>query len=192
VLSTDGGSVAALEKLGVTVLYEPAADNLAQAYDEIRQLGSATGHAPAAKKVLRGMQQKITKLIQSVPKKSRHVKVFHEISPDYYSATSATFIGQIYKLFGFANIADAADGAHTGFPQLSAEYIVAQSPALVVLADSTCCAQTAATVAQRPGWQNIAAVKQHRVIAVNDDIAARWGPRVVKLVEIVANAAKKP
>ena len=53
VVSNDGGIVASLQKLGITVLLEPAADNVAQAYDEIRQLGEATGHAPAATKVVR-------------------------------------------------------------------------------------------------------------------------------------------
>ena len=74
------------------------------------------------------MQRKLTALIRSVPKRSRHLKVFHELSPDFYSATSSTFIGRIYRLFGFRNIADAADTSHSGYPQLSAEYIVACEP----------------------------------------------------------------
>src|SRR5437868_1088672 len=44
VVSNDGGLVSSLQKLGLTVLLEPAAANLPQAYDEIRQLGAATGH----------------------------------------------------------------------------------------------------------------------------------------------------
>ena len=47
------------------------------------------------------MQKKLTTLIRSVPKESRHLKVYHELDPTYYSATSATFIGRIYRLFGF-------------------------------------------------------------------------------------------
>ena len=39
VISNDGGLVASLEKLGITVLLEPAPDTIAQAYDEIRQIG---------------------------------------------------------------------------------------------------------------------------------------------------------
>ncbi len=192
VVSNDiGGVVGSLQKLGVTVLLEPAADNLAQAYDEIRQLGSATGHAPQAKKVVGGMEASLTKILRSVPKAQRHQTVYHELDPTYYSATSATFIGRIYKLFGFRNIADAADTAHSGYPQLSAEYIVSANPAIVVLADSVCCGQTAATVAARPGWSGISAVQQHRVIAVDDSVASRWGPRIVAFARAIANVAKK-
>jgi len=191
VVSDDHGLVASLEKLGITVLLEPAPNTIAEAYDEIRQIGQATDHAAAATTVVRGMQRKLTTLIRSVPKKSRHLKIFHEISPDYYTATSATFIGRLYKLFGFRNIADAADSSHTGYPQLSAEYIVSTNPDIVVLADSVCCGQTAATVDERPGWQGVAAVKKKRVVAVDDSVASRWGPRIVDFARIVAGVAKR-
>jgi iron complex transport system substrate-binding protein len=191
IVSNDGGLVASLEKLGVTVLLEPAANTVAEAYDEIRQIGRATGHAPRATTVVRGMQGKLTALIRSVPKKSRHLKVFHELSPDYYSATSSTFIGRIYRLFGFTNIADAADTTHSGYPKLSAEYIVSTNPDIVVLSDSVCCGQTAATVAERPGWQQVTAVKRNRVVPVNDSIASRWGPRIVDFARVIAQVAKR-
>jgi iron complex transport system substrate-binding protein len=191
IVSNDGGIVASLQKVGVTVLLEPPADNVAQAYEEIRQLGAATGHAAAATKVVQSMQRKLTGLIRSVPKRSRHLKVYHELDPTYYSATSATFIGRIYRLFGFRNIADAADATHSGYPQLSAEYIVSANPDLVVLADSICCHQSGATVAARPGWSGISAVKHKRVIAVDDSVASRWGPRIVDFARAVAAAARQ-
>jgi iron complex transport system substrate-binding protein len=190
IVSNDGGIVAQLQKLGITVLLEPAADTIAQAYDQIRQLGAATGHGSAATKVVRGMQRRLTTLIRSVPKARRHLRVFHELSPDFYSATSATFIGRVYKLFGFSNIADAADSTHTGYPQLSAEYVISENPQIVVLADSVCCGTTAANAATRPGWAELAAVKQHRVVAVDDSIASRWGPRLVDFAAVVARVAR--
>ena len=51
---------------------------------------------------------------------------------------------------------------------------------------------SAKTVATRPGWANLAAVVHHRVIAVNDDIASRWGPRIVDFARAIAAVAKKP
>jgi iron complex transport system substrate-binding protein len=191
VVSNDGGIVASLQKLGIPVVLEPAPDNVAGAYDEIRQLGQATGHTQQAATVVRTMQKQLTALIRSVPKASRHLKVYHELDPTYYSATSSTFIGRIYKLFGFGDIADAADATHSGYPQLSAEYIVSTNPDLVVLADSICCGQSAATVAARPGWGGISAVQHRRVIAVDDSIASRWGPRIVDFARAVAGAARK-
>jgi iron complex transport system substrate-binding protein len=192
VVSNDGGLVAQLQKLGLTVLLEPAADNVAQAYDEMRQLGLATGHQDASTKLVGSLERQLTTLIRSVPKTQRHLKVYHELEQDYYSATTSTFIGRIYKLFGFRDIADAADPTHSGYPQLSAEYILSTNPDMVVLADSVCCGQTAATVAARPGWSNLAAVKHHRVIAVDDSVASRWGPRLILFARAVAAAARLP
>jgi len=190
VVVSDRVVVPQLEKLGIQVLVEPAPDNIAQAYDEIRQIGRATGHVKQATAVVRSMEKKLTALIRSVPKASRHLKVYHELDPTYYSATSSTFIGRIYKLFGFRDIADAADATHSGYPQLSAEYILAANPDIVVLADSICCGQTAATVAARPGWNGLSAVRQHRVIAIDDSVASRWGPRIVDFARAVARAAR--
>ena len=191
IVSYPGPVIGQLEKLGIAVLEEPAVDTVAQAYQEIREVGLATGHAAEATTVVRGMEVKLTTLIRSVPKTHRHLRVYHELTPDYYSATSQTFIGRIYRLFGFTNIADAADTTHSGYPQLSAEYILTANPQLVVLADSVCCGQTAKTVAARAGWQQLNAVQRHRVIAVDDSIASRWGPRLVDFAAAIAAAAKR-
>jgi len=191
VVVSGSGIVSSLERLGITVILDPAAKNLGEAYNQIRQLGAATGHPKRAATVVKSMQVDLTKLIRSVPNRSRHLKVFHELSPDLYSATSATFIGQVYELFGFRNIADDADPTQSGYPKLSGEYVIAANPDLVVLSDTKCCAQSAATVAERPGWTNVTAVKRNGVVPVSDDIASRWGPRVVDFVRLVAQVARR-
>jgi iron complex transport system substrate-binding protein len=191
VIVSGSGVVSSLERLGITVLLYPPAKNLGEAYNQIRQLGAATGHPKRATSVVKSMQVELTKLIRSVPNRSRHLKVFHELSPDLYSATSATFIGQVYKLFGFRNIADDADPTHSGYPKLSGEYVIAANPDLVVLSDTKCCAQSAKTIAERPGWTNVTAVKRNGVVPVSDDVASRWGPRVVDFVRLVAQVARR-
>ena len=50
--------------------------------------------------------------------------MYHELSPDGFSANSTTFIGQVYSLLGLQNIADAAEGDTGGYPQLNAESII--------------------------------------------------------------------
>jgi iron complex transport system substrate-binding protein len=190
VLSGDANGVAAgLRKLGIRVLLQPAAKNLADSYGQIRQLGSVTGHRKAAAALVKRMQQRITRTVKATPK--RRLSVYHELTPDFFSSTSNTFIGRIYKLFGLRNIADAADSSNSGFPQLSAEYIVSSNPSLIVLADSKCCGQSASTVSGRPGWSGIAAVRNHAIVAIDDSVASRWGPRIVQFVQAVGKALKR-
>jgi iron complex transport system substrate-binding protein len=186
------GFASQLRALGVEVVFVPAANNLQQAYREILQLGRLTGHATGAKAVVHSMETRLAAIIRSVPASRRHLRVYHELDPTYYTATSNTFIGSIYKLFGFKDIADAADTSSSGgYPQLSGEDIVQQNPQIIVLADTKCCQQTLATVAARPGWNTIAAVRHGRVVGIDDDVASRWGPRIVQFARAVARIARK-
>ena len=96
----------------------------------------------------------------------------------------------MYGLLGLKNIADPADKKASGYPQLSAEYIITANPQIIFLADTKCCGQSEATVKKRAGWSQLSAVKTGHVIALDDDVASRWGPRIVDFLQIVANALK--
>ena len=181
-----GGLVHGIQALHLPILIEPAARNLDDSYLQIAQLGAATGHATEAGTLVAKMRSRVGAFVASVAKPARPLRIYHELDNTYYSVTSATFIGQIYKLLGLTNIADAATGAAPDYPQLSAEYIVSSNPDLIVLADTKCCAQDIGTVGSRPGWSGIAAVKSGAVIGVDDDIASRWGPRVIDFMQAVA------
>jgi iron complex transport system substrate-binding protein len=182
-----GGLVKGLGKLDVRVLIQDAPKDLEGAYDEIRRLGTITGHAARARGVVQRMRSQIAALVESASA-GKGMSVFHELGPDYYSATSSTFIGSVYAKLGLKNIADAAQRKAPDYPQLSAEYVLKANPDLIVLSDTKCCGQTPDTVAKRPGWKKVAAVQEGRVVGVDDDIASRWGPRIVDFVRIVARA----
>jgi iron complex transport system substrate-binding protein len=182
--------VAALRKLGIRVLEENAPQTLDGAYGEIEQLGAVTGHRPAAAALVKRMKTRIAALVASVHS-ARGLSVYHELEPDLYSATSKTFIGRIYTLFGLKNIADAAASSGTDYPKLSAEYVLSANPDVIVLADTKCCAQTPATVAARPGWSQIKAVRSSSIVRIDDSIASRWGPRVVNFARAVASALSR-
>jgi iron complex transport system substrate-binding protein len=191
VLSDDQNGIAdSLDALSVPTLLLPAADTVDDTYAQLQTLGDATGHAEEADAVVADVQDRIAAAVDSVPAGVEGMRVYHELDPSFYSAASSTFIGSIYAMFGLENIADGAPDAAGGYPQLSAEYIVGQAPDLIVLADTVCCDQTAATVGQRPAFATVPAVKQGRVLEANDDIASRWGPRIADFAESVAATLK--
>jgi iron complex transport system substrate-binding protein len=134
------------------------------------------------------IRNQIDHIVRSVHKPTHPEKYYYELDQTYYSATSSTFVGQVLSLLGLHSIADAAKGAAStgGYPQLSGEFVLRSNPDYILLADTICCAQSAATVAGRPGWSNLSAVKNGRVLGLNDDIASRWGPRIVTLLSEVA------
>lgn len=185
------GLVDALGKLRIPVVLTPAAKTFEDTYTQLGTLGAVTGHAEDADAVVAKMRTDIADIIAKTPKPVKQLTYFHELDNTLYTSTSTTFLGQVYAQFGLKNIADAADKAGTGYPQLSAEYLVEANPDLVFLADTKCCGQSAGTVAGRPGWDKVNAVTKGGVVALDDDIASRWGPRVVDLTRVVADAVTK-
>jgi iron complex transport system substrate-binding protein len=181
-----------LRALGIPVLSDPAATDLAQEYQQFAQLGEATGHSPQAATEVASIKSSIAGIVAATPK-PRAGSYYYELDQTYYSVTSSTFIGHVLGLLGLKSIADSAKGAAAsgGYPQLNGEFIVQSNPDYVLLADTICCQQSAATVSARPGWSTMSAVKNGRILGLNDDIASRWGPRIVDLLTQVSNEIKQ-
>lgn len=183
-----GELVSGLDKLDIPVLLYSAPKDLDGAYEEMDALGDATGHSEEAAELVESMSAEIDALVEEAAA-AEGATVYHELGPDFFSATSQTFIGSVYTLLGLENIADEAGGTAPDYPQLSAEYILATDPDLIVLSDTKCCGESAKTVAKRPGWKSLTAVQEGNVVPADDDIASRWGPRTVDFVELIAGAA---
>ena len=195
IISNDiNGITAKLKALSIPVLDLPAAANVSGVYAEITQLGEATGHEAQARGEDAALKADIGRIVASEPKHSRPLTYFYELGTNpYYSVTDSTFIGSVLALLGMTSIADTASGAAAagGYPELSPEFILKSNPDYILLSDTgNNGGEDAAMVYARPGWSALTAVKDKHVVALNGDIASRWGPRVVQLLEAVAAATK--
>jgi iron complex transport system substrate-binding protein len=192
IISNDIGGIAAkLTALSIPVLQLPATSTVAGVYGEFTQLGAATGHMPQARTEDQKLRADISQIVASEPHHTAPLTYYYELGVDpYYSVTDSTFIGSLLSMLGMKSIADTAKGAAAagGYPSLSAEFIVKANPDYIILSDtgSTAGGQTFATVSARPGWSVLTAVKSKHIIMVNADIASRWGPRIVDLLQAVA------
>ena len=178
--------VAGLERVGIPVLEHPAPPSLDSAYDQMAQLGLATGHPEEAAQLVEDMEADMEDLATRAPARDEPLTYYHELDSQLFTATSQTFIGEIYALAGLENIADAADDG-TGFPQLSPEYIIDADPDVIFLADEDG-GVDAGVVAARPGWGEIDAVRDGDIVELNPEIASHWGPRTVDLLRTVVDA----
>jgi iron complex transport system substrate-binding protein len=181
------GIVAALTTAGIPVLVQYAAATLDDTYLQIAELGTATGQLAKADELTSQMKSEIDAAIAQIPAEAAGLTYFHELDNTLYTVTSETFIGSIYALAGLTNIADSAADAASGYPQLSPEFIVDADPAIVFLADTKCCGQTAETLAQRPGFEGLSAIASNSVVELDDDVASRWGPRTVDFVKAIVD-----
>lgn len=179
-----------LAQTGVPAIVLGGAESLDEVYEQIETIGTATGNEPEARELVLEMQADIDDIISETGEVGDGATYYHELDPSFFTATSETFIGQIYGLFGMVNIADAADTEGVRYPQLSAEYIVSADPDLIFLADADF-GESAETLAQRPGWEGMTALENGAVIELDGDIASRWGPRVVDFLRSVAAAVEQ-
>jgi len=188
IISYDPGNlVEQLNALSIPVFAAYAVANLDGAYEQMQQLGALTGQADEATVVVNAMRREIDSLVASVITQDPPLTYFYELDPTLYSVTTNTFIGSVMAQFGLVSIADGVQEGND-YPQLSAEVIVEKNPDLIFLADVKCCAQSAATLAEREGWSVLRAVDNGSIVELDDDIASRWGPRLVDLMKQVAAA----
>ena len=182
-----------LTALGIRVVEQDAPASLGDAFNQIKQLGSLTGHVLRSRQLASSISHTISTDIASIPRHpSKVIKVYYELDPTYYSLTSGTFVGALLKSLGLVNIADAkSTSADAGYPQLNSEYIVSASPQLIFLADTICCQVTPGVVAARPGFSSVSAVQFHHVVGLNDNVASQWGPRLGLLMNQLTAEVKR-
>ena len=178
-----GGVVDQLKSLSIPVFMAAAAATFEDVYSQIEQLGALTGNLDLAVQLSGQMQTDIAAAVAEVQLPTTPITYFHELDNTLYSATSNTFIGQVYGLFGLKNIADGVVEGND-YPQLSAEVIVKANPDIIFISHS----ETPEVVAARDGWGQLKAVTNNQVIALPADIPSRWGPRIVEFVKVIRDA----
>jgi len=170
-----------LEELGITVFVVNPPTVLA-VLDSILTIGFITGQARTAAALVAKMQERIDVVLEAIEGTTKP-EVFWELGPELYTAGPGSFIDDLITLSGGANV--VAD-VQSQWPQLSVEAIIMKDPEIVVLADHNY-GETAEMVAARPGWADVTAVKEGRVVELtNDDIFSRPGPRIAEALEFLA------
>lgn len=176
--------VASMTELDIPVYVNAAPADIEGGYAGIADLGVATGNVDQTAQTVATLREEVDAALAQAPETS--VRVYHELDDTYFSASSYGFVGSVYEALGATNIADEADTDQTGFPQLTEEAIIAADPEVIVITDQV--GYTAQDVANRPGWQDITAVKEGNIVTVDADIASRWGPRLPQFIDAAAQA----
>ena len=190
IIAYDSGDlITSLQAQDVPVISYGAAFTLDDTYRQIEGLGLATGHAEDAFAVNEQIKIDLNEIVADTPRVPEGTDYYHEVDNTYFTATSSTFIGQVYSMFAIENIADPADvdGAAFGFPQLTSEFIVAADPDIIFLGNAFY-GESVESVSVRPGWGEMGAVEGGDIVELDSDVVSRWGPRVVDFARSVSAA----
>ena len=174
-----------LEDLGLTVYYLKNPLTLEGMYENVQTVARLTGHTEEAAALVESLKARVAAVDEKIAPISSRFSVFYELDATDpakpYTAGKGTFITQLIDRAGGYNIAADLDG----YPQLSLEQVVEADPAFIILGDARY-GVTPESIAQRPGWGNLSAVKNGNVLPFNDDLVSRPGPRLVDALEELA------
>jgi iron complex transport system substrate-binding protein len=184
VFSDTDGIVDALRRVGTPVLYLELPSSLQGVLEQIELFGRLSGHEAESEKLVQSMQERMDAVREKVADVGQGPRIFHELDPTYFTAAPTSFVGDFYTLLKAKNI---AAGASDQYPQLSAEVIVQRDPEVIVLADGPGHGDvTPEQVKQRPGWDQISALKNDRICVIEPELVSVPGPRVVEGLEALA------
>jgi cobalamin transport system substrate-binding protein len=184
---TPADQIKALKDITPNVFVVENPKDLDGLYANLVTVGQLTGHqsnAEALSNDLRTRAKAVTDKLAGVTEKP---KVFYELDATDpskpWTAGPGTFIDILISLAGGQNIGASLKGDYV---QISQEELLIQNPDFVLLGDSLYGGIKPAQVATRPGWKDIAAVKNNRVLEFNDDLVSRPGPRLIDGLEALA------
>ncbi len=182
VFTDTDGIVEALRRVGTPVLYLKLPSSLQGVLEQIELFGRLSGHKAEAQRLAQSMRERMNAVKEKVSGVDQGPRIFHEVDSTYFTAAPNSFVGDFYSLLKAKNI---AEGATDEYPQLSAEVIIQRDPEVIILADEAG-GVTADSVRQRPGWDQISAVKNNRICVIVPELVSVPGPRVVEGLEALA------
>ena len=171
--------VQALDQQGLQVLWLELPDSLLVLFDQIDVIGEITGNVEGSDSLVDAMDGSALEFLDKVGAVPGP-RVYHELDDELTTASFDTLIGELYLILNATPIANDPDQP---FPQLTLDAIIEADAEVIVVAHS---GATPESVKARPGWQDIPAVKNDRVYAIDPDIVNRPGPRLVDGLETLA------
>jgi iron complex transport system substrate-binding protein len=177
--------VQSLEELGLTVFYLANPVDLEGMLDAIRVLGKISGHNSEAEELTSALAARIQAVDEALVDASS-VSVFYELDATDpskpYTPGPGSFYSHLIARAGGMNIGDMLD---TEWAQAGLEFILVSDPQFILLGDAMW-GTTPESVAKRPGWESLTAVREGRVLPFDDNLLARIGPRQVEGLEALA------
>jgi iron complex transport system substrate-binding protein len=178
--------VQAMRDLGLTVYWLANPESLPDGlYENIRTVGLLTGKAGGADRLIADLSGRVAAAGRKLAGATSAPLVYYELDgtdparPWTAGAGPDGFIDMLLRLAGGRNL---AGGIGSSWAQISAEEILRQDPDIILLGDAAY-GVTAESVAARPGWDRLKAVRNGAVYAFDDNLVSRPGPRLVDGLE---------
>ncbi len=178
--------VQSLEDLGLKVYYLSNPIDLDGTFSAINSLAKLSGHAKEAEKVVKDLDKRVNAVRTTLKSISTRPVVYYELDATDpakpYTPGPLTFYTSLIEAAGGTNFGADLSGE---WVQVSLEALLNTDPDIILLGDAMW-GVTPESVAERPGWGALTAVKEGRVLPFDDNLIVRIGPRQVDGLEALA------
>lgn len=167
-----------LADAGIQVVVSDAQD-IDGVYEAIRMIGKLAGKSGRAEQLCESMQAAFAEASGKVPADGEEKTVYFEVSPLAYglwTAGSGTFMDEIAQMLGLKNaFADVE-----GWAEISEEQVLERNPDYIVTITMYYGEGPTPVeeIESRAGWENVAAVKNGKILNLQNDELSRPGPRL--------------
>ena len=165
-----------LEAAGIRVAVSDAQD-IAGVYTAIEMIGELVGKQDEAAQLIDSMKQTFAAVSENAGDGTK--SIYFEVSPLEYglwTAGSGTFMDEIATMLGLKNcFADVE-----GWAQISEEQVLERNPDYIVTISMYYGEGPTPEeeIMARPGWKNVRAVKDQKILNLPDNELSRPGPRL--------------
>lgn len=173
-----------LAEMGIPV-FGLAADDTADVFRSIQQLGTLSGREHAADSLAASIRSELAALRASVRGRPAP-SVFYVVWDDPpMTAGPNTFIGQLIEVAGGRNV---FPDAPADWPNVSLEEVVRRQPDFVVFAKGEGDTRSLEALRSAPGWRELRAVREGRVIWIPARLMERPGPQIGRAARALRDA----
>jgi iron complex transport system substrate-binding protein len=187
-ISTSEASVSKLRELKL-IVYKAEQKNLDEVLENILNMGRITDTQEQAEKLVAEMKAKrgmVTEAVKGL-KPEQKLKVYMEFSPGW-TVGKGEYMHEMIELSGAVNIAADLEG----WKKINEEKVIQDNPDIILYAkdliDSKTKQPLEAIIKGRSGWSNITAIRNNRVIGLDESSMSRPGPRLVDALVSMAQA----
>ena len=178
--------VQSIEDLGLQVFYVANPSSLEDMLESIQVLGALSGHEAEAAQVTANLAMRIQAVDDALAGDIQPVPIFYELDATDpakpYTPGPGSFYSHLIQRAGGDNLGDELG---TEWAQASVEFLLVRDPYYILLGDALWGVMPE-SVAERPGWETLSAVREGRVLPFDDNLLARIGPRQVDGLEALA------
>jgi iron complex transport system substrate-binding protein len=183
---TSSADIEAIDELGIPVLVLYP-ESMEEVYADIELIGAALDEPASAVELVNSMEVDVAR-IEAEVRGAERPRTFYEVGlfeGSIYTAGEDSFLASLIELAGGDPV--VGDAVTTA---ISAEELVAADPQVILLGDAAYDPSiTPEAVAARPGWGDMSAVRDGRVVPMPEDVLiTRPGPRITHGLEALARA----